>query len=181
MKNEFYIMRPPEYVQGLNDLINYINQYKNTKEMTMVEIGAYAGESTVIFSKHFKNVITIDPYKNNYDKNDPACNYIELENVYSKFMEKTKNIDNITLIKKTSNQAFKTLKNKKFDFIYIDGLHKYKQVKKDIENYIQLVNQGGFIAGHDYHDNWIEVKKAIIDTIQNPDKIFKDTSWIKLI
>jgi hypothetical protein len=65
--------------------------------------------------------------------------------------------------------------------IYIDGLHKYEQVKKDILNYIQLINNGGFISGHDYHDNWMEVKKAINDTIKNPDKTFKDTSWIKSI
>ena len=47
-------MRPELYTNGLKDLINYINQFQSTSEMTMVEIGSYAGEGTEIFAEHFK-------------------------------------------------------------------------------------------------------------------------------
>lgn len=179
--DELYLMRDEKYTNGLIDLINYINTYSNTKEMNMIEIGAYAGESTIIFSKYFKSVITIDPFINNYDINDPACQYADFENVFQKFKENTKSIDNIFLIRKTSNMAFRKLKKNQYDFIYIDGLHTYKQVKKDIENYIQLIKKEGFIGGHDYHENWQPVINAIHQTIGEPNKIFNDTSWIKLI
>ena len=51
-------------------------------------------------------------------------------------------------ITKTSDQFF--LNNDQyFDCIFIDGLHEYKQVRKDILNSIKYLNQGGIILLHD--------------------------------
>ncbi len=48
----------------------------------------------------------------------------------------------------TSNQFF--YKNKEyFDCIFIDGLHTFKQVKKDIENSLKFLNKDGIILIHD--------------------------------
>ena len=50
--------------------------------------------------------------------------------------------------KATSDEFF--LKNsQKFDLIFIDGLHEYKQVKKDILNSLKFLNKDGFILVHD--------------------------------
>ena len=38
---------------------------------------------------------------------------------------------------------------KKFDLVFIDGLHEYHQVKKDILNSIKFLNKEGFILVHD--------------------------------
>ncbi len=38
---------------------------------------------------------------------------------------------------------------KKFDLIFIDGLHEYDQVRKDILNSIKFLNNDGFILVHD--------------------------------
>jgi hypothetical protein len=66
-----------------------------------------------------------------------------------------------------------------YDFVYIDGLHTYEQVKKDIENYKQLIRPNGFIGGHDYHpQGWPGVVKAVEETV-GVDKVFPDGSWIK--
>ena len=51
-------------------------------------------------------------------------------------------------IRKTSDNFF--LENKeKFDLIFIDGLHHYGQVKKDIANSLDCLNDGGIILMHD--------------------------------
>ena len=51
-------------------------------------------------------------------------------------------------IRKTSDNFF--LENKeKFDLIFIDGLHHYGQVKKDITNSLDCLNDGGIILMHD--------------------------------
>lgn len=39
----------------------------------------------------------------------------------------------------------------KVDFVWVDGDHEYYQVKKDIHNYLPLIENDGFIGGHDYH------------------------------
>ena len=51
-------------------------------------------------------------------------------------------------IRETSNQFFKK-NNENFDCIFIDGLHEYNQVKKDIENSLKFLNEGGTILLHD--------------------------------
>ena len=97
MKNELYKMRDVHYTNGLKDLILYINNIKSTGDMNMIEIGSYAGESTEIFSKYFKNIISIDPFINNYDKNDLTCQYMELTKVYDVFIELINKYNNIKL------------------------------------------------------------------------------------
>jgi len=51
-------------------------------------------------------------------------------------------------IRKTSDEFFKDNKEK-FDCIFIDGLHYYSQVKKDIENSLKVLNPNGIILLHD--------------------------------
>ena len=51
-------------------------------------------------------------------------------------------------LRKTSDQFFHENKLT-FDCIFIDGLHTYKQVKKDILNSIKFLNNNGFILVHD--------------------------------
>ena len=48
----------------------------------------------------------------------------------------------------TSDDFFKANK-KQFDVIFIDGLHHYKQVQKDLINSLNVLNQGGLILIHD--------------------------------
>ena len=48
----------------------------------------------------------------------------------------------------TSDEFF-LRNNKKFDCIFIDGLHEYTQVKKDIINSVSCLNPNGVILVHD--------------------------------
>ena len=48
----------------------------------------------------------------------------------------------------TSDDFFATNKQK-FDIIFIDGLHQYEQVKKDMLNGVEALNDGGIILVHD--------------------------------
>ena len=51
-------------------------------------------------------------------------------------------------IRDTSDNFFKK-NNIKFDIIFIDGLHEYDQVKKDINNSLYFLNDNGVIFLHD--------------------------------
>lgn len=48
----------------------------------------------------------------------------------------------------TSDDFFEQ-NTRKFDLIFIDGLHHADQVKRDFENSLRCLNDGGFIAIHD--------------------------------
>jgi len=51
-------------------------------------------------------------------------------------------------VRDTSDNFFKK-NNTKFDIIFIDGLHEYDQVKKDINNSLIFLNDNGVIFLHD--------------------------------
>jgi hypothetical protein len=59
-------------------------------------------------------------------------------------------------VRKTSDDFF--LENKSlFDVIFIDGLHTYDQVRRDVINSIKVLKPGGWIALHDMlPSTWIE-------------------------
>lgn len=63
----------------------------------------------------------------------------------------------------------KKINNRKIDFLFIDGDHTYKGVKKDFEMYKSFVSEDGIIALHDIalhppetnckvHEFWNEIK-----------------------
>jgi len=58
--------------------------------------------------------------------------------------------------RKTSDEFFQQNKSQ-FDVIFIDGLHTYEQVRKDVSNSIRCLKDNGWIALHDMLPrNWIE-------------------------
>lgn len=51
-------------------------------------------------------------------------------------------------VRKTSDDFFKN-NFENFDIVFIDGLHQYDQVNKDIANSLKVLNDGGIILLHD--------------------------------
>ena len=181
-KDRLYQMRPAVYMDGLKMLIQYVNSKSPTIKMDMIEIGSYAGESSELFAQNFNNVICIDPYIDDYDVNDITCAHAPMSEVRKVFEERISPYSNISLIPLLSDDAVNVLiEDKKFDFIYIDGMHTYEQIKKDITNYLPLIKEGGFIAGHDFHPVYQGIIDGVRELLGEPDAIFQDTSWIKRV
>ena len=61
---------------------------------------------------------------------------------------KNVNKENLTLVEKKSDDYFKNL-DRKFDIIFIDGLHLEEQVTRDIDNSLNHLNKNGFLIMHD--------------------------------
>jgi predicted O-methyltransferase YrrM len=174
-------MRDATSTEGLLDLIKELGDNSNK---TMIEIGSFVGESTVLFAQSFKEVIAVDPFMEGYDDKDPTSYLFEFNNVHQTYLDRTGDHKNIQTIVSTSDDAVSKLEGSKYDFIYLDGLHTYEGVKNDIINYLPLVKDGGVIGGHDYtnqHEHLVGVYKAVNEMFGAPDKVFKDNSWIKYI
>ena len=83
-------------------------------------------------------------------------------------------------VRKTSNDFFSD-NREFFDIVFIDGLHEYDQVKKDIINSLKFLNENGVVLVHDcmpdslgkqavprYKMQWNgDVWKAIVDLRQD--------------
>ena len=90
----------------------------------------------IIFKKKYKSYLEIGCFANE---------------VFTKIeVERKVGVDPVSggTIKKTSDEFFRS-SDEKFDCIFIDGLHEYKQVKRDINNSIKHLNRNGVILLHD--------------------------------
>ncbi len=191
MNTKLYPMRHEEFLrQGLHDLLNWTSERLSAKGLRLdmcqgLEIGSYAGESAAIFAPRLCTLTCIDPWLNGYDENDVASSFAPFSEVEKAFDDVQQRHRNVVKIKKTSDEAWSYLRTfsskRMFNFVYIDGMHTYEQVKKDIKGCMEFLIDGPcVIAGHDYHsENWPQVVQAIHETIGTPDATFSDTSWAK--
>ena len=172
-------MRADNFLVGFQDFISHLKDTQNLSEFIIVEIGSYTGQSTMMFADEAKLVISVDPYMNDYDDKDDACHAADIPTeVYQKFLENTASYKNISHIKMTSDDAIKVLGNLKVDLVYIDGVHTYEQVKKDIKNYRNIIKPGGLLCGHDYCPAFQGVMDAIDEALGKPNLTFVDNTWL---
>ena len=90
----------------------------------------------IIKKKNYKKYLEIGCF------DDELFNYVNCENKVG--------VDPVSggTVRATSDQFFKDNKEK-FDCVFIDGLHEYHQVKKDIFNSLKFLNDDGIILLHD--------------------------------
>ena len=123
----------------LNKIYNYLFKEKFYKKLN-IDWSNFPNRSKVI-----QNVIDLKGYKS----------YLEIgcdnDENFKKIRVETKiGVDPVRggTIRKTSDEFF--FENSIFfDCIFIDGLHEYDQVKKDINNSLNYLNNGGVIFVHD--------------------------------
>ena len=98
---------------------------------------------------YYKYIIRLDPYSVD-----------SILRLLKKFQK------NVNIIKGNSNKVLKEINVNKFDYVFLDGGHKYETVKKDLENLTQIVNNNGTILCDDYDLSYAPgVKKAIEDFV----------------
>ena len=97
---------------------------------------------------YYKYIIRLDPYS-----------HLSVLKLLKKFEK------NINIIKGNSNKILKEIPSK-FDYVFLDGGHKYETVKNDLKNLVQVINNGGIILCDDYDLSHVpDVKKAIDDYV----------------
>jgi len=169
------VMRTLSSKQGLIDMCNYIDSLSPLAAMNMIEIGSFSGDSTEIFAQRFKKIYAIDPWKNGIGD---ITDKVDMFEVYQQFIKKIKPYNNIEVIKDFSYNAYGRFEDKSIDLVYIDGLHTYDSVAKDIKLFLSKIKDKGFICGHDYRNKFPGVIRAVFEQLTKPDKVFKDSSWV---
>jgi hypothetical protein len=144
------------------------------------EIGVYRGDfSARILECEPKKLHLIDPWK---FETDPAYagswyggnlgkNQARMDTIYSSVLNRfqveiTSGI--VEIHRQTSGDASFQFPDDYFDWIYIDGNHKYEFVKQDLEMFLPKVKMDGLIAGDDYDSpGWWQdgVTKAVDEII----------------
>ena len=154
-------MGPPEqrveletYVQNRmspHDLVaieELLQQFDRT-DLTTLEIGSWFGAgSTQVIAKYSAKMVCVDHWlgNDNAEHRDLARRY----DIFSHFKKNTEAFrEKIVPIKGDSAIVCPLLREKTFDFIFIDGDHRYAQTFSDLSHCQRLVAAGGIMSGHD--------------------------------
>lgn len=169
-------MRNKQTLEALRKLAKDIG---DTSNKTMIEIGCYAGESTEVWCNTFKFVHCIDPWLDGkgYDPNDTASIRMS-DDIERQFDRRLSAYDNHKKYKNFSYDVHELFEDGSLDFVYIDGEHTYKGVKKDIELFLPKIKPNGFIGGHDFKPKWKGVMDAVIEHFGQPHHVYSDSSWL---
>ena len=116
-----------------SDVINKIIQYFNLNNPNYLEIGVWNGDTLKDVNSNNKD--GVDP--EHYDK----CSLVNY--------------------KMTSDNFFNNHIIKKYDIIFIDGLHTAYQVSVDLYNSIKNLNENGFIVLDDVYPHNEEEQKSL--------------------
>lgn len=182
MKELKVVMRPAEFESELRRLCQDLKDVLG-ESPTIVELGSYMGESSVIFAQEFPKglIICIDSWEGGFDDADLTsfADYIDVEEQFDLRMSRYSNIRKI--------KGYSTDYSIECDMVYIDACHKYECVKNDIIHWGPFVKK--VMSGHDYntdefinrHPHIAGVKVAINELLSFPDKTYGDGSWYKLI
>ncbi len=147
----------------------YFLDYKNKLEI--LEIGSYEGLSTTYFidsflSKTNSKITVVDPFLL-YSENDhkTILDNIQIRNFFFN-LSKSAYPEKVQYLGLTSDKFFEVNK-KKYNFIYIDGMHTKEQIPKDIINSWESLLKDGIIWMDDYLGNHGKLKKIFDETLES--------------
>ena len=169
------------YYQNIDGFFNFSDIYtemvnKFTNGAHFVEIGSWMGKSSI-----YMGIEIINSKKNiKFDCID-NWKYGNGDIIYIKFLKNIKTISNrINHYRLDSVKASTLYQDSSLDFIYIDASHEYNDVKDDLYHWYPKLKKGGIIAGHDYHNRFSGLKKAVNEFFS--DKEFeidyRSYSWV---
>jgi predicted O-methyltransferase YrrM len=140
---------------------------------SFVEVGCKEGRTTghILKTVPDSRVIAIDPWiVQEANPNDPTKETYEswdFKKIEAEFYanvgeEGRKRCD---MMRMTSEEAANHWRHKdsQFDLVFIDALHDYESVMKDISLWWPKVRKGGVLAGHDFNHKWPGVERAVAD------------------
>lgn len=163
-------------------LINIADE--KVKDATIVEIGSWVGKSTLYMaelieyfldkkvSPETKSIkfINIDPFVADVTINNIGGYEWNESTAGTKQAAKEAFYNNIKTHKKFietreeySPSAAESFENESIDCVWVDALHDYDSVLKDLTAWYPKVKKGGILGGHDFNYDFGGVPKAVHD------------------
>lgn len=139
------------------------------KNCDAVEIGVLHGDFSIRILEivNPKKFILIDPYVRSEEAYGKALGFIHTaysnEDDYQNLIRKFENeivSGQVEVVRKYSHEAVDYIADNSVDFLYHDASHLYSDIKRDLNEWLPKMKEGGIIAGHDYieHEDFGVIK-----------------------
>ncbi len=154
---------PVSDLEILCALVELVRESDPEIPVTYLEVGSWAGSSALaVASRRNVEIHCVDHWYGSPGPEGEAQRKTVREcggNIYSIFKENVRGHHCIVHPWHSKYVADKWPETRKLDIVFIDGDHRYEEVKADIEAWLPHVREGGILCGHDY--NFEGVQKAV--------------------
>ena len=134
-----------EKIHGKDFSFTGIDLFSTDNEIVKDEIIPQTKFSNPLKTIYYKYIVKLDPYSKE-----------SVEKLLSRHKE------NVNIIKGNSNKVLKEISLDKFDYVFLDGGHKYETVLSDLKNLNNIIINNGIVLCDDYDLTYAPgVKKAI--------------------
>ena len=121
-----------------------------------VEMGVRDGFfSRFILENTNLDLDSIDPWEANQELSQPLESFELCQKNLSSFGKRSK------MIKGCGEVEYNNYPDNSLDFVYIDALHDFDSVYRDVSLWYPKVKIGGIISGHDFSPSWPGVMQAV--------------------
>jgi len=136
-------------IHGNNFKFTGIDLFEHDSNKLNEEIAPQTNFSNPLKQIYYKYIAKSNPYT-----------YASVEKLLIKFK------NNINIIKGNSNNTLKQINVSEFDYVFLDGGHKYETVKNDLYYLTKVIKNKGTILCDDYNLSYAPgIKKAIDEYI----------------
>lgn len=162
------------FYQHIPGWFDFEDVYKDMVEKSptsahFVEVGVHLGKSAAFMSVEIANsgrdikFDCVDPWDGRSENGNGYTNSID------QFHQNMLSVaDYYNAVQAASPDVAATYQDQSLDFVWIDAIHLYDNIKADIEAWLPKIKLGGYIGGHDYavgHENGIE--RAVTELLPN--------------
>jgi predicted O-methyltransferase YrrM len=132
-----------------------------------VEVGVFQGaySARLLSAWRGRELVSIDPW----DGADDALE--QARRTLARFGRRS------TIWRSTSLEAAEHIEDASLDFVYIDALHDYDSVRRDLEAWYPKVRVSGILAGHDYFDRGNKRVKSAVDDFVAERRLTVRSTW----
>lgn len=137
----------------------------------VLQVGCYLGRSSVVLAENVREkLIDVDLFVGDFGTT------LSSDELVAQYRRNVGDLlgRKIDLRVGDSQKVLPTLEAG-FDFVFIDGSHRYADVRRDVLAAIPLVAPGGVLAGHDYAHSE-EVRRAVDEVLQGRAQLVPGTS-----
>ena len=164
------------------DLLDfYVYRIKRSRNfvLKMMPKNAVCAEVGVSFGYFSESILRVTCPKmlcliDLWELGEPASNRPHTEGnsdiAYETVLKRNNKRKNVKIYRGSSDKILSSFPDEYFDWLYIDGDHRYEGVKSDLKLAVQKVKMGGFIAGDDY------VETENFGVIQAAQEIIKENN-----
>lgn len=142
------------------------------RDMLVVEIGSFAGVSTMVLAQHAGIVIAVEPFL--------ACDGITpdmMSEAMRQFFKTLALHARIRHLWETSQQAAQRFPDRSVDAVYIDGSHRETDFVADVNAWLPKLFKNGLLMGHD----WSVVARFLgthFKHLPRTPQVYADDSWV---